>query len=288
MKRIKLDAATVKKFIPPRNYNSRKGDNGTVLVVGGSYIYHGAPALASLAALRSGTDLVYVAVPNTHVAPLRAMSPDLIIIPTADPKLTRGSANKLLGVVPKDLDSAAIGMGLAVNELHALKMLVSQLVDSDARLVLDAAALVPGILPAISNKNVIVTPHAGEFRRLFGSAPPDDADRRTALVERTASEHGIIILLKGPTDIITDGNVTYLNHTRTSAMTVGGSGDVLSGLAAGLVARNRNTLESAAAAAFINGRAGMAVQERLGLHMIPSDLINAIPGIMKPFDGVLE
>ena len=281
-----LDEATIKEFIPARSKDSRKGDNGTVLVVGGSYLYHGAPILASLAALRSGTDLVYTAVPKTHVGPARAVSPDLIVIPMADSKLTRGSVNKLLGMIPKGLDSAAIGMGLAVDDRHALRMLVSGLIDSDVRIVLDAAALVPEIIPAISHSKTIVTPHAGEFRRLFGQVPPDDTDTRAALAEETAAAAGITIMLKGRTDIITDGSTTYLNSTGTPAMTVGGTGDILSGLTAGILARSRSMLSVAAASAFINGRAGRSVQDRLGLHMMPSDLAGEIPIIMKPFDVV--
>ena len=79
-----LSLSVVKKFIPPRKSTSRKGDNGVVLVVGGSYIYHGAPILSSIAALRCGTDLVYTAVPKINVTPTRAISPNLIVIPLVD------------------------------------------------------------------------------------------------------------------------------------------------------------------------------------------------------------
>ncbi len=119
MKPISLNSSIVKKFIPARKSNSRKGDNGKVLVIGGSYMYHGAPILSSLAALRSGCDLVYTVVPKVNVQSSRAISPDLIVIPMADAKLTRGGVNKLLGQAPQDLDSATIGMGLAVQTLRA-------------------------------------------------------------------------------------------------------------------------------------------------------------------------
>ena len=109
----------VRKFIPTRMINSRKGENGKVLVVGGSYMYHGAPILSSLAALRTGSDLVYTAVPKNNVQATRAASPDLIVIPLADSKLTRGAVNKLLGQIPAGIDSAAIGMGLAIQDIEA-------------------------------------------------------------------------------------------------------------------------------------------------------------------------
>ena len=154
-----LQSSVVKKFIPERKTSSRKGDNGKVLVVGGSYIYHGAPILSSLAALRTGADLVYTAVPKINTQATRAISPNLIVIPLADSKLTRGAVNKLLGQIPSDLDSATIGMGLAIQDVEALKILVRSLLDRDVRLSLDASALVSSILPFLANQNVVVTPH---------------------------------------------------------------------------------------------------------------------------------
>ena len=112
--RVELSESIIKNFIPARRSDSRKGDNGIVLVVGGSYMYHGAPILSSIAALRCGTDLVYTAVPKINVVPTRAISPDLIVIPLADQKLTLGTVNKLVGALPRNLHSATIGMGLAV------------------------------------------------------------------------------------------------------------------------------------------------------------------------------
>lgn len=266
--------------------NSRKGDNGTVLVVGGSYIYHGAPILSSIAALRSGTDLVYTAVPKINVQATRAISPNLIVIPLADQKLTRGAVRKLLGVIPKNLDSATIGMGLAVADREALKILVKSLIDSDVRVSLDASALVKEILPLLANTNSVVTPHAGEFERLFGELPPLEIKKRITLVEKHAKNNSVTVLLKGPTDVISDGKTTYLNPKKIPSMTVGGTGDVLSGLVAGILSKNRNSLESAAAAAYINSLAGKLVQKKFGLHITSADLLDAIPIAMKPFDKI--
>ena len=281
-----LRRSSVKKFIPARSASSRKGENGIVLVLGGSYIYHGAPVLAATAALRSGTDLAYAAVPRINVQSTRALSPDLIVIPMADQKLTRGAAKKLIGQIPKGLDSAAIGMGLAIAEKTALENLVRSLVDADCRVVLDAGALVYDILDVVSGTNAVITPHAGEFTRLFGDEPPTPAGERASLVEKLAGDHGVTILLKGPTDVISDGSTTYLNPKSIPAMTVGGTGDVLSGVVAGMLAKNRNSLEAAAAAAFLTGLAGAAVQKQIGLHMIATDLCNALPGVMSPFDVI--
>ena len=282
-----LSSSIVQNFLPTRKSTSRKGDNGIVLVVGGSYIYHGAPVLSSLAALRCGTDLVYTCVPKINVTPTRAISPNLIVIPLVDQKLTLGAVKKLVGALPRNLHSATIGMGLAIQEKNSLLHLVKSLLDRDVRLSLDASALIPEILPILAHKNVVVTPHAGEFKRLFGDVPSGSNLERIKLVEENALKHGITILLKGPTDIISDGKITYLCEKNTPAMTVGGTGDVLSGLVAGLLSTNRNTLESAAAASYICGLAGKEVQEKLGLHITSMDLIDSIPSVMKPFDKII-
>ncbi|MCH1607627.1 MAG: NAD(P)H-hydrate dehydratase [Nitrosopumilus sp.] len=282
-----LSSSIIQNFIPARKSNSRKGDNGIVLVIGGSYIYHGAPVLSSLAALRCGTDLVYTCVPKINVTPTRAISPNLIVIPLVDQKLTLGAVKKLVGALPRNLHSATIGMGLAIQEKNSLLHLVKSLLDRDVRLSLDASALIPEVLPILAHKNVVVTPHAGEFKRLFGDIPSDSNIERIKLVEENALKYGITVLLKGPTDIISDGKITYLCEKNTPAMTVGGTGDVLSGLVAGLLSTNRNSLESAAAASYICGLAGKESQEKLGFHMTSMDLINSLPSVMKPFDRIV-
>lgn len=287
MVRKPLQISHVKKFIPSRKAKSRKGENGIVLVVGGSYIYHGAPILSSIAALRCGTDLVYTAVPKINVTATRSISPNLIVLPLVDQKLTRGAVNKLLGVLPKSLDSATIGMGLAVQDKNALVNLIKSLLDRDVRLSLDAGALIPEVLPFLPDKNVVVTPHAGEFKRLFGIVPSDSKPERISAVERCAKENGLTVLLKGATDIISDGKTTFLNEKKTPAMTVGGTGDVLSGLVAGMLSKNRDALESAAAATYINGLAGKSAQKKLGLHMTSMDLLEELPFVMKPFDKIV-
>ena len=281
-----LTPSIIKKYIPIRKLNSRKGDNGKILVVGGSYMYHGAPILSSLAALRTGVDLVYTAVPKINTQATRAASPDLIVIPLADSKLTRGSVNKLLGQIPVGIDSSVIGMGLAVENIEALKLLIKSLINRDVRLSLDANALRKDILPIIKGKNVLITPHAGEFERLFGEQVPINKKTRIKTVEKQAKKNSITILLKGMDDIITNGTNTLINSKKTPAMTVGGTGDVLSGIVAGMMSKNRNVIESAASAAFLNGQAGKIVQKQFGAHMLATDLIDALPLASKVFDKI--
>ena len=280
-----LTKEIIEKFIPSRENNSRKGDNGKVLIVGGSYIYHGAPALSSLAALRSGSDLVYTCVPKINAFSTRSISPDLIVIPMADSKLTRGTVNKLLGQVPVDIDSVAIGMGLAIQDIEAIKLLVKSLLDRNVRVSLDASSLIQEILPIIEGQNVVVTPHSGEFKRIFGEKIETENNSRINTCEKFAKKHSLTILLKGQNDIITNGDSTYTNSTSTPCMTVGGTGDVLSGLTAGFLSRNKNVIESASAATFVNGAAGEILQKEFGNHILASDLISVLPKVLNSINN---
>ncbi|MDW8072912.1 MAG: NAD(P)H-hydrate dehydratase [Nitrososphaerota archaeon] len=276
----------VASVIPPRRAGSRKGENGVVLVIGGSRLYHGAPFLTAMASMRSGVDLVYLFVPEKVTAPVRALSPSLIVYPLSDVKLTRRISEQIVKNAPQ-ADTAAIGPGLAVANEAALKRLLQGLLSRGLSLVLDASALQPYILDTVGGKDVVLTPHAGEFARLFGRPPSDQLDERCRSAMEMAEKHGVTILLKGQVDVITNGSEVFVNRTGTCAMTVGGTGDVLTGLVAGLRAKKMKAIEAAAAAAFINGLCGELAAEELGLHILPTDLIDLIPRVMKEFDRVV-
>ena len=276
-----------KTLNPPRSIRAKKGDSGIVLVAGGSHFYHGSPVLASMAALRTGSDLVYTAVPRSIITAVRSFSPALIALPLPDDKLTVGAAGRLVAMLPKRCDSAAIGMGMSVAKPEALVALVRKLKELGTRLVLDASALVPPVLPEIAGTDSIVTPHAGEYRRLFGAEPAKEESERVAEVSEMARRHSVTILLKGPVDVISDGNKTGVNRTHNCAMTVGGTGDVLSGITAAFSAKMK-PFDAALLAAYVNGSAGNLAYRRLGLHIVATDLLDSIPAAMKPLDRVVR
>jgi NAD(P)H-hydrate epimerase len=280
---IAVTPRLVRQLMPARSVSSRKGDNGIVLVAGGSRYYHGAPVLASMAALRSGSDLVYTAVPRSIITEVRSFSPALIALPLPDDKLTVGSANRLVAMLPKRADSAAIGMGMSL-EPEGIIALVRQLKQAGTRVLLDASALIPQVLGEIANTGSIVTPHAGEYKRLFGRDPGTTKDEMTSSVRKLAKEYGITVALKGWLNIVSDGDRVALIKRSTPAMTVGGTGDVLSGLAAGLLARKMKPFDAAAVAVYLNGIAGSLAFKRAGLHIIATDLLDSLPEAMKPFD----
>nr|MDQ3961558.1 NAD(P)H-hydrate dehydratase [Thermoproteota archaeon] len=192
---IPVTSKLIQQLIPPRSFFSRKGDNGTVLIAGGSRFYHGAPVLATMAALRSGADLVYTAVPRSIITAVRSFSPAIIALPLPDDKLTKGSTNRLMGMLPKKADSASIGMGMTL-EPEALTLLVRKLRQAGTKILLDASALIPQVLGEISNTGTIVTPHPGEYKRLFGSEPGSTEEEMKSNVHKLAKEHGITIALK--------------------------------------------------------------------------------------------
>jgi len=281
---ITVTPKLIMQLMPQRSYSSRKGENGTVLIVGGSRFYHGAPVLATMAALRSGADLVYTAVPRSIITAVRSFSPAMIALPLPDDKLTKGSANRLIAMLPKNADSASLGMGMSLDP-EALGTLVRKLKQAGTKILLDASALIPEVLEEIANTSSIVTPHVGEFKRLFGSQPGTIKEEMISNVHKLAKEHGITIALKGWVNIISDGEQLTAIERATPAMTVGGTGDVLSGLAAGLLTKMK-PFDAALVAIYVNGLAGDLAFKHAGLHIIATDLIDNLPTAMKQFDKI--
>jgi len=282
---IEIDEDYVASRIPPRRRDSHKGMNGVVCIVGGSRTYHGAPFLCAMGAARAGVDLVYLAVPSTVATPVRSLSPDLIVFPLPDSKLTRGNASRLASWLP-DLGCIGIGPGLGPQNPNELKNALATLSGKCQTLVADADALRPTILeaPEAQKAKTVVTPHAREFERLFGQKVPDSLDERVAVVRKAAGEHKLVVLLKGPTDVISDGESVGLNTTHSPAMTVGGTGDVLTGVTSGLAAKGMGRFDAACCAAYVNGLAGAEAAKELGLHIVASDVVACIPKAMKRFD----
>jgi NAD(P)H-hydrate epimerase len=286
LKTFKIDSAYVGKVIPPRLSDAHKRMNGTVCVVGGSRLYHGAPFLCGQGAMRSGVDLVYVAVPRVIAPSIRSLSPDFIVIPLPDSKLTRGNVSKLLAWV-KGIDVFAVGPGLGAQNPDHVARCLAELKGESKALVVDADALLPGAIPSIRKSKTVVTPHATEFERLFGVKLPHDLDERVTIVSEEAKKAGVVVLLKGPTDVISDGEEVGLNSTHTPAMTVGGTGDVLTGITSGLLAKGLEPFAAASAAAYINGAAGVEAVQEMGLHIMASDVANRIAKVMKTYDRLV-
>jgi hydroxyethylthiazole kinase-like uncharacterized protein yjeF len=270
-----------------RPNDSHKGDFGRLLVVGGSETFSGAPTLVAQAALRTGVDLVYLAAPEKTAYAISSLSPDLITIKLSGTHLNPSNLVQMKEYITTS-NAVVIGPGLGLQQetCDALKKLVDAVERAGKPLLLDA----DGLKAFASFKRrlkvpLVVTPHSGEYATLTGKKLPDSMDKRVLAVEKTAADLNAVLLLKGHVDIISDGKRTKLNFTGNPGMTVGGTGDVLSGIIGAFLAQHADPFEAAVAGAFVNGAAGDFVFHEKGAHMVASDLFNWIPHVLDdPMD----
>jgi len=274
------DVLLVTNARPPE---SHKGDFGRLLVIGGNETYSGAPTLVAEAALRTGVDLAYVAAPEKTAYAISSLSPDLITIKLKGEHLNPDNVSVLENYV-KTVDAVAMGPGLGVHPetKKAVKIVVDAVEKAGKPLLLDA----DGLKAFASFKRklkvpLVLTPHAGEYAILTGKKPAAGLREKAMEVQKAASRLNAVVLLKGSVDVISDGNRVKLNLTGNPGMTVGGTGDVLSGVVAALLAQKADPFEAAVAGAFVNGAAGDFVFEERGTHMVASDLIDWIPLVMN-------
>ena len=267
-----------------RPTEAHKGQFGRLLVIGGSETFSGAPSLVALAAYRTGTDLVFVAAPEKTARVISALSPNLISIKlpgeclaVAHIRMIREHIEKATAVV------VGPGLGQSIKTVPAVHRILSIIRESRKPLLLDADAL--RCLGVVNKKSfddsTVLTPHGGEFQAISGKIPSKELKVRSSEVKAFAARSGAVTLMKGPTDVISDGERVRLNDTGNPGMTVGGTGDILSGIVAGLMSQGVNTFRAAVAGAFINGAAGDLAEESLGYHLTPTDLLEHIPKVLN-------
>ncbi len=273
------DVLLVKK---PRISGGHKGDFGRLLVIGGSKVFSGAPTLVALAALRTGVDIVYLAAPAKTAYAVSSISPDLITLKLKGDNLTTSNMTAIQPYL-ETVDAVVMGPGLG---LHAetnkfVDACVTMVENAGKPLLLDADALKafaefkrPLRIP------LVLTPHAGEYTLLAGCKLPENPKERVAEVQKTADELGATMLVKGQVDVVCDAKRVKLNFTGNPGMTVGGTGDVLSGVVGALLAQKADSFEAAVAGAFINGAAGDFARGVVGYHLLASDLLDWIPQVM--------
>jgi ADP-dependent NAD(P)H-hydrate dehydratase / NAD(P)H-hydrate epimerase len=264
-----------------RQSTAHKGDFGKVLVVGGSEVFSGAPTLVSLAALRTGVDIAYTAVPEKTAHDVASMSPDLITVKLAGANLNVNNL-PILKEYLQMVDAVALGPGLGlIAETKAFVQEFVEIVEEAGKpLLLDA----DGLKAFADFKHplkvpLVLTPHAGEFVILTGKKLPVDFEDKVEMVRQAAAELKAVVLVKGQVDIVSDGERVKLNFTGNPGMTVGGTGDVLSGIVAALLAQKVDAFEAAVAGVFVNGAAGDFVAAELGPHMVATDLLDFIPQV---------
>lgn len=268
--------------VKPRPEKSHKGDFGKLLVVGGSNVFSGAPALVALAALRTGVDITYVAAPEKTAYAISSMSPNLITVKLEGAQLNPHNTP----VIKRYLEKATAvvlgpGLGLHSETKSAVKEIVEVIENLKMPLLLDADGLKAfAEFKHQLNSPVVFTPHAEEYFMLTGREPPEDLEERMRDVQQAAMELGAVVLLKGAIDVISDGRRVKANFSGNPGMTVGGTGDVLSGVIGAFLAQKADPFEAAVAGAFINGACGDFVWSEKGYHMVPTDLLEWIPKVI--------
>jgi len=251
---------------PGRKVSAHKGDAGKVLVVGGSENYTGAPYFAAMAALRSGCDLAYVAAPKKAAARIATMAPNLIIYPLKSEDAL--SSHDVMSVTSKGFDVLCIGNGLGDDKasLEAARNIIR---GAKKPMVIDGDGLkaVKSILPKLGG-NVILTPHAGEFKALF------DVAANEKNLKKVANKYKCLILLKGSVDIIAQKTRLKYNDSGNPYMSKGGTGDILAGMCAGFMAQGIEPFRAACFAALVNGVAGEIAFAEDSIGMTASDVLS--------------
>lgn len=282
MKITELDHEKVLSILPDRDPWGHKGSFGKVLLLCGSRGYTGAAYLAAMGALRSGAGLVFLGVPESIYAieAIKLNEPVVFPLPDAEGKLSADSIPRILSRLPQ-MDAVLIGCGLGQSEETAA-VVKAVLENARCPVIVDA----DGITVLKQHKDIlrgrkyptILTPHDGEFLRFGGSL----ADDRMAACAQFAEDWNCILLLKGHRTCISDGRSHYRNVTGNPGMAVGGSGDVLAGILAGLLGQGIAPLEAVACGAWLHGAAGDLCASELGQYgMLPTDMLNVLPRLLK-------
>jgi len=277
--------------LPARDLGSHKGQNGRVLVVGGSEEYSGAVSLAALAAYRTGADLVRIVVPEIVVDAIRSSSPDLIVSGVKGKHFERDHIPKIVTMMG-DADVVILGNGLGqhpstmkfVAELlnqYSSKKGPAWVIDADALKALGGSEVHP--------HQSILTPHQGELRIMLSNASLDlslsgNVEKDATSLQEAFQElfdRNNILLLKGRIDIILSKQEHAFNSTGNPGMTVGGTGDVLAGICAGLVSQGMPLFQAACSAAFISGYVGDRLYDSNGYGFIASDFFERLPSVLK-------
>ncbi|TWU14934.1 ATP-dependent (S)-NAD(P)H-hydrate dehydratase [Symmachiella macrocystis] len=277
-----LERVTELPELPARKTDSHKGSFGRVLLIAGSRGMSGAACLSGMGALRGGAGLVFVAVPSGIVSIVAGREPSYLNIPLPEDEAGRlhASATETLQDEVTKPDVIAIGPGCGQSQ--AVTDIVTWLYrDIDKPLVVDADGLnalstLDTLPPAAGPR--ILTPHPGEFARLTRTDIKTVQQAREEMATEFAAAHGCVVLLKGAGTIITDGHRVAVNSTGNSGMATGGSGDVLTGLIAALLAQGLPVFEAAQLAAHLHGLAGdLAAAELSEPGLIASDLPRYLP-----------
>ena len=273
-----------------RDSSSHKGNNGRLLVVGGSKDYSGAPAIAGMAAIGAGADLVYVASPQNAADAIKSTSPDLIVKSLEGEKLSLKHLDEILEL-SENVDAILIGPGSGIDD-ETSKLFNVLVTKIKKPIVLDADSLKQIELSLIKNRDdIILTPHIFEFKSFFkvgddlkldiDSYDFSKVDENIIEFQKIARQINGTVVVKGKYDLILSGNKFKINKSGNAGMTVGGTGDALAGISASLLSQGLSSFDSASLATFINGLAGEEAFNVKGNGFSATDLVSYIGSVIK-------
>ncbi len=243
-----------KPILPYFDKNSHKGEKGKVMIVAGSHLYYGAPIFVALAAEHSGADLITLFLPEKHVECAKHYSLNLFLHSFVQHDLGLKDIGLIVDEAKRN-DVLIIGNGVGTDQ-DSKKAIIKILEEVSIPVVLDAEALFPEILNIKRKSEWVITPHKGEFKRLFGVEPNEE---NVALMSK---QHNITILLKSPIDIIGCKGEISLNHTGCPQMRVGGTGDALAGIIGSYISQGLSLKDSAFSGAYYWGKCGEIMIEK--------------------------
>ncbi len=272
--------------LPTRPADGHKGTFGTVIVVGGCKTMMGAPALCAAAALRAGAGLVKVAVPGPVLPVVLAIEPGATGVILSD-----NPSDSLCSLDEADPRAGAVlAVGPGMGQSPAAGELVSLLLAGSRPMVLDADGLnllaASGAARSTPTPDLVLTPHPGEFARLakpLGITPsPTDAGTRADAATQLAKAHSAVVVLKGRRTVVADGRRLYTNTTGNPALATGGSGDVLTGVIAALIAQGMAAFEAAVLGVHTHGLAADLWAKQHGPSgMTALDLARLLPDALN-------
>ena len=290
--KLGLNAITPEDFgvvLDPRDPDANKGNFGHVLVLGGSTGKAGAAAMAGMAALRAGAGLVSVAVPKSILPTVAGFAPELMTIPLQETPAGSFSVLNFENMRALSDGKRALVAGPGAGQDDETKQFIRAFVDRcEMPVVIDADGLnafaghVDQLTPI--RHPLILTPHPGEMARLTGKKIPEIQADRVEIARAFAKEHGCYLVLKGKNTVVAEpGGEVWINTTGNPGMATGGTGDILSGILAGLVAQTPdNLLEAVIAGVYLHGLAGDLAAEAIGERgMIATDLLKTLPAAMR-------
>lgn len=248
-----------------RKPGSHKGQNGKVGVIAGSKDYTGAPALASKAALRTGCDLVRTLTSEPVREVVASYSENFIVDSYSSDYFSRKSISRA-GKLAEWADATVVGPGMGSVKKEALTKAISR---TEKPMVIDAEAIKPALEAELSK--AVFTPHEGEAEAII---------ERHGSLGGFAESEDVVVVLKGATDKIHTPEGKFENSTGAAAMTVGGTGDVLTGVIASLMSQGLDLEEAARLGTWINGKAGEKAAEKYGNGVLATDIVEEVPGFL--------